>query len=130
MNNRSTDFHQRAGQSHAEARKLLTGFAVGSLGVLYATLTSKAQPALAVLDKGLALTTIFTMAAAAAFGMLAWRADAKWAYQVARDFKTNPEAEEPFDNIWHRRKKRYDLTQNLLFGLGLILAVFFTWHRL
>jgi hypothetical protein len=35
------DFHKRAGQSHSEARKLLTGMGVGGVGVLYATLTGK-----------------------------------------------------------------------------------------
>ena len=37
-------FHQRARESHAEARKLLTAMAVGGLGVLYATLIGKDAP--------------------------------------------------------------------------------------
>src|SRR5690242_14978386 len=41
------DFHKRAGESHAEARKFLTAMAVGTLAVLYATLTGKDAPSLA-----------------------------------------------------------------------------------
>jgi hypothetical protein len=73
------EFHKRAGESHMEARKLLTAMAVGSLGVLYATLTGRDAPALAAYSKILAILAIFAMGLSAAFGFAAWRADARWA---------------------------------------------------
>src|SRR5947209_8406971 len=87
------EFHNRAGESHAEARKLLTGMAVGSFGVLYATLTGKDAPMLDGSNNKLALWGIITMAVSAGCGLFAWRADAAWAYQayqVAKCFENNP----------------------------------------
>jgi len=118
-------FHTRAGQSHAEARRLLTTIAVGSLGVLYATLIGKDAPELGTLSKLLALGIAVSMALAAGFGLAAWRADAAWAYDTAKHFK-DPMKTEPPDTIWHEIKNWGDRFQVALFSVGVFLAALLT----
>ena len=127
---RINDFHKRSGNSHAESRKLLTAMAVGSLGVLYATLTSKDAPFLDPSSRQLALAAVISMALSAGFGIAAWRADAAWAYKTALKFKENPAETEPDDGMWHNIKKWCDRFQVAFFGVGLLLAAFLTLRLL
>lgn len=120
---RVADFHQRAGQSHAETRKLLTAMTTASFGVLYATLTSRSAPLLHGYNKWLALAAMISMGLAAVAGIFAWRADARWAYEAADNFKNCPGLTEPVGGIWHERKKQYDRIQIALFFLGLLLGL-------
>jgi hypothetical protein len=125
------EFHKRAGKSHEAARKLLTGMAVGSFGVLYATLTGKDAPMLDAGNNKLALLSIVTMAVSAGCGLFAWRADAAWAYQVAKCFEKTPALERPPRDIsWHKVKKLLEFAQLTLFLLGLALATALTLRLL
>ena len=119
------EFHKRSGESHSEARKLLTGMAVGSLGVLYATLTGKDAPTLNVYTKSLAFAAVVLMALSAGFGLAAWRADAAWAYKAAENF-ASPYIKKPEGAPWHSIKKFCDISQLALFGAGLLLAAVLT----
>jgi hypothetical protein len=120
------DWHIRAGQSHAEARKLLTTMAVGSIGVLYATVVGKDSPPLQNGDEYLAIAIVVSMVVAALFGLSAWRADAAWAYQSARYFANNKGA--TWDDVkkWHNVKKWCDLVQAISFAIGLAFAGWLT----
>lgn len=120
---REAEFHQRAGQSHAEARKLLTTMATASFGVLYATLTGKSAPLLLGYNKWLALAAMISMGLAAGAGIYAWRADAQWAYEAAENFGLFPGLAKPDGGIWHEKKKQYDRLQIALFFLGLLLGL-------
>jgi len=139
--NAKESFHQRARESHAEARKLLTAMAVGSLGVLYATLIGKDAPDLADYSnysKWLALGIAFSMILAAIFGLAAWRADAAWAYEKAEGKKSvekkcrrflwikNWRDEEQRLDKCHCIKKWCDKSQLYLFGVGLVFAAWLT----
>jgi hypothetical protein len=102
-----------------EARKLLTAMAVGSIGVLYVTLTGKDATALSASGKTLAILAIIAMGLSAAFGFAAWRYDSLWAYERATDSAHGAEK-------WHTRKKACDLTQLALFALGVAAAMVLT----
>jgi hypothetical protein len=119
-------FHKRAGDSHAEARKLLTAMSVGTLGVIYATLTHKDAPTLDAYDKALAILSIVSMTLSAGFGLAAWRADAAWAFRTAENFKKHPTAVKPNGGCWHLVKKSCDIAQLTFFGLGLLMAASLT----
>jgi hypothetical protein len=143
-------FHNRAGASHMEARKLLTAMAVGSIGVLYATLTGKDAPALTDFGKTLAILIIIAMGLSTMFGFAAWRADARWAYAKAKEYDKAIPDEPPnsrwsrwksncFAVIrkllkasasnaenWHTCKKVCDLMQLAFFTLGIAAAMFLT----
>lgn len=127
---RVTEFHKRSGESHSEARKLLTAMAVGSLGVLYATLTGKDAPVLDTGSKWLALAAVVFMALAAGFGLAAWRADAAWAYKAANNFDKNSELVKPEGEPWHQVKRWCDRFQFILFGIGLLLTALLTLRLL
>lgn len=127
---RVNEFHKRAGESHSEVRKLLTTMAVGSLGVLYATLTGKDAPALDAYGRWLALAAVILMVLAAGFGLAAWRADAAWAYRAAKNFEAHPELVVPNGDPWHLFKKWCDWLQVALFGAGLLLAALLTLRLL
>ena len=71
-NPKVAEFHKRAGKSHMEERKLLTAMAVGSIGVLYATLTGKDAPALTDDSKKFAIGIIIAMGMSTMFGFVAW----------------------------------------------------------
>jgi hypothetical protein len=125
-NDRVSEFHKRSGQSHAEARKLLTGMAVGTIGVLYATLTGKNAPTLDALNKWLVLLTVVMMALSAGFGLAAWRADAAWAYKAGENFRKRPEQTKPNGSPWHDVKQFCDIVQLVLFAHGLLFAAILT----
>lgn len=129
-NDRVGHFHERAGKSHAEARKLLTGLSVGSLGVLYATLAGRTAPALDPAAKWLAVAVVIAMALAAGCGLAAWRADAAWAYRAAVNFEKDPLRAVPDGGVWHGLKKGCDLLQIGLFAIGLSLAALLTLRGL
>lgn len=114
------DFYKRASDLHSEARRFLTAMAVGSLGVLYATLTGKAAPPLIASDRLIAIIAILAMAISAAFGLASWRADAAWAYRAGKNPPT--ENNQPDGGVWHQVKKVCDLVQLVLFGVGLLLS--------
>jgi hypothetical protein len=127
------EFHKRAGASHMEARKLLTAMAVGSIGVLYATLTGKDAPALPDSGKTLAILIIIAMGLSTTFGFAAWRADARWAHEVAEAYKhakTKEEKATVFKSKavkkWHNRKKARDRMQLAFFALGIAAAMLLT----
>jgi hypothetical protein len=138
-------FYQRAGESHGEARRLLTAMAVGSLGVLYATLIPKDAPDLGAYSKALALGIAFSMVLSAGFGLTAWRADAAWAYQSGEVGKKsgNRGRNRKWECLrslrmrnwrekslrltqWHCIKKWCDRVQLASFGVGLFLAALLT----
>jgi len=127
---RVSEFHRRSGESHSEARKLLTAMAVGSIGVLYATLTGKEALALDAFNKWLALTAVVSMALSAGFGLAAWRADAAWAYRAAVNFGKKPDLTKPNGGPWHMVKKWCDRFQVALFSAGLLLAALLTLRLL
>jgi hypothetical protein len=122
-----SEFHKRAGYSHAEARKLLTGLAVGSVGVFYATLTGTNRPVLDGWSKWLAIISLGLMASSAGFGLAAWRADAAWAYRAAIEFERDSTLTSPYQGAAHFIKKWCDLAQLFLFMLGLLAAAVLTF---
>jgi hypothetical protein len=95
------EWHLRAGQSHAEARRLLTSMAVGTIGVLYATVVGKEAPSLQNGSEYLAIAIVASMALSALYGLFAWRVDAAWAYQSAihQRYKGSPKARDKWHNI-------------------------------
>jgi len=111
-------FHNRAGTSHGEARKLLTGMALAGFGVFYNSLT---KPPVAG-NKWFLFAAMLAMGLAAFCGTWAWRIDAAWAFDKAEG---NCRAAEQ-----HDRKKRFDYSQMIFFSLGLILSLLYTWHFL
>jgi hypothetical protein len=119
-----SEFHKRSGQSHTEARKLLTGMSVGAIGILYATLTGNNATTLDAMNKLLVLVTVVAMALSTGFGLAAWRADAAWAYKAAKNYK--PEQIKPDGGPWHDVKKFCDRVQFALFAYGLLLAAIVT----
>jgi hypothetical protein len=126
----ASEFHKRAGASHAEARKLLTAMAVGSVGVLYATLTGKDAPTLEACTKSLAFLSIVAMALSAGCGLFAWRADSAWAFRAAKNFQKDPALDAPDGGRWHDVKKSLDVAQLTLFVFGLAVAVALTLRLL
>jgi hypothetical protein len=130
QDDRASEFHKRSGNSHEEARKLLTGMAVGSLGVLYATLTGKEAPVLNAYSRWLALAAVVSMALSAGFGIVAWRADAAWAYNAAKNFENDPSLTTPDGGRWHDLKKWCDWLQVGAFGFGLGMAALLTLYLL
>jgi hypothetical protein len=100
--------------------------AVGSLGVLYATLIGKDAPPLNGGSEFLALAIAGSMALGAGLGLAAWRADAAWAYKAAKNFEKDPKLREPRGGIWHWLKKWCDRGQVVLFGVGLVFAAWLT----
>ena len=121
------DFHKRAGESHAEARKFLTAMAVGTLAVLYATLTGKDAPSLADENRLIAILAIMAMALSAGSGLAAWRADAAWAFTAGN---RSPKRGKPDGGWWHDIKKWCDYSQVATFAAGLLLTAILTLRLL
>jgi heme A synthase len=117
------DFHKRAGESHAEARKFLTAMAVGMLAILYATLTGKEAPTLADQNRLIAILAIIILALSAGSGLAAWRADAAWAFTAGN---RPPKGGKPDGGWWHEIKKWCDYSQLGTFLAGLLLTAILT----
>lgn len=111
-------FHNRAGTSHGEARKLLTGMALAGFGVFYASLTKPPVTG----NKWLLFAAMLLMGLAAACGTVAWRMDAAWAYDKGKGASQAAEQ--------HDRKKWFDYSQMFFFSISLILSLIYTWHFL
>ena len=124
--NQAAEFFKRAGESHMEARKLLTALAVGSIGVLYATLTGKDAPVLSNCGKSIAILALIAMALSTASRFAAWRAEASWAFEAGHAFKDHPNLDDPPRGKSHDRKKLCDIAQLCLFAVGIGAATVLT----
>jgi hypothetical protein len=122
---KSDKFHDRAGDSHSEARKLVTGLAVGSLGVFYATLTGKDPPVLDASSKFLVFWIIVLMGVSTLSGLVAWWAGARWSYNVASAYEKEPNRTTFPDVPPHGLKKLCDFILVVAFGIGIALALVF-----
>ncbi len=123
---RAATFHARAGNSQAEARKTLIALSLGGVGVFYNRL---AQPPIAG-ARWLVFSAMVAMAIAVGFGLLAWKMDALWAYQVAEEFDHSPDQISPVLNPWHGYKKLCDNWQQVFFALSVILSLIHVFRLL
>ena len=124
--------HPRAAQSHAETRKLLTSIAVGSIGVLYASLVGKEAPALQNISGYFAITIVVSMALAVLCGISASKAASAFEYQSSPYFSTSAlddtekKALEDGMKRWLKVRTWCDRIQLLSFVIGLGFAAWLT----
>lgn len=150
---KSDDFYTRAANSQGEARKLLTGIAAAGFGVFYTTLT---KPLVAG-NKWLLFSAMGTMGLAVIWGIVLWRLEAKWAYEMAVFFRLVSEATPEATKLpiappktvseeaekkskasdatdetkkLHDRRNLFDYAQLVLFAFGLFLSLVYTGHFL
>lgn len=119
---RVIDFHKRAGESHAEVRKLLTTLATAGVGLFYGTFASEKWPLLDPEGKATVLFILLAMALAVGLGIIGWKADARWAYNVAEDFRLHPSNEKPVRGLAHWIKWVCDYIQIFAFA-GAIVGI-------
>jgi hypothetical protein len=122
---RADNFHKRSGKSRSEARKLVTGLAVASVGVLYTTLTGEKASALDLYSSYSSLIALAAMGISTLLGIFAWWCEAQWSYKAAQNFRClegDVTGKEPQGDPWHRFKVFCDTGQLTVFSIGIIAA--------